>query len=88
MGRTTGSWDESDVRIRPNKRGSRPRTKDRPAHEDAVIGRMRADFTSCSRVQIIFTGFCGRSPCPVGVVSIFFTTSMPETILPNTGCFD
>ncbi|MFD1211192.1 ribosome small subunit-dependent GTPase A [Arthrobacter sp. GCM10027362] len=40
MGRTTGSWDESDIRIRPNKRGSRPRTKDRPAHEDAVIGRI------------------------------------------------
>jgi len=40
MARTTGSWDESDVRIRPNKRGSRPRTKDRPAHEDAVIGRI------------------------------------------------
>ncbi|EMY34003.1 ribosome small subunit-dependent GTPase A [Arthrobacter crystallopoietes BAB-32] len=34
------TWDESDVRIRPNKRGSRPRTKDRPAHEDAVVGRI------------------------------------------------
>jgi ribosome biogenesis GTPase / thiamine phosphate phosphatase len=34
------TWDESDVRIRPNKRGSRPRTKERPAHEDAVIGRI------------------------------------------------
>ncbi|BCT76728.1 putative ribosome biogenesis GTPase RsgA [Sinomonas cyclohexanicum] len=33
-------WDESDVRIRPNKRGTRPRTKDRPSHEDAVIGRI------------------------------------------------
>ncbi|MGV1007013.1 MAG: ribosome small subunit-dependent GTPase A [Dermatophilaceae bacterium] len=35
------SWshlDESDVRVRPNPRGSRPRTKDRPAHEDAVTG--------------------------------------------------
>ncbi|MCG7321897.1 ribosome small subunit-dependent GTPase A [Arsenicicoccus bolidensis] len=30
------SYDESDVRVRPNRRGSRPRTKDRPAHEDAV----------------------------------------------------
>jgi len=29
-------YDESDVRIRPNRRGSRPRTKDRPAHLDAV----------------------------------------------------
>jgi ribosome biogenesis GTPase len=33
-------WDESDVRIRPNKRGSRPRTKDRPSHGDAVVGRI------------------------------------------------
>lgn len=30
-------WDESDVRIRPGK-GSRPRTKDRPAHKDAEYG--------------------------------------------------
>ncbi|MCP3425927.1 ribosome small subunit-dependent GTPase A [Rothia sp. AR01] len=34
------TWDESDVRIRANKRGSRPRTKERPAHEDAVVGRV------------------------------------------------
>ncbi|MFT4468414.1 ribosome small subunit-dependent GTPase A [Arthrobacter sulfonylureivorans] len=40
MARSTGSWDESDVRIRPNKRGTRPRTKDRPAHEDAELGRI------------------------------------------------
>jgi len=33
-------YDESDVRIRPNKRGSRPRTKDRPAHSDAVPARV------------------------------------------------
>lgn len=35
------SWqhlDESDIRVRPNPRGSRRRTKDRPAHEDAVPG--------------------------------------------------
>lgn len=31
-------YDESDVRIRPGRRGSRPRTKDRPAHLDAVSG--------------------------------------------------
>ncbi|MDO4908657.1 MAG: ribosome small subunit-dependent GTPase A [Corynebacterium sp.] len=31
------SYDESDVKIRPGK-GSRPRTKDRPKHEDAVFG--------------------------------------------------
>lgn len=30
-------FDESDVRVRPG-RGSRPRTKDRPSHEDAKVG--------------------------------------------------
>lgn len=37
------SWrdlDESDVRVRPNRRGTRPRTKDRPRHDDAVAGRV------------------------------------------------
>ncbi|MDQ6716037.1 MAG: ribosome small subunit-dependent GTPase A [Actinomycetota bacterium] len=35
------SWrdlDESDIRVRPNPRGSRRRTKERPSHEDAVPG--------------------------------------------------
>ena len=31
------NWDESDVRVRPPK-GTRPRTKDRPAHGDAEFG--------------------------------------------------
>lgn len=31
-------YDESDAKIRPPKRGSRPRSKIRPAHEDAVPG--------------------------------------------------
>lgn len=31
------TWDESDVRVRPGK-SSRPRTKDRPAHDDAEFG--------------------------------------------------
>ncbi|MEO9246657.1 ribosome small subunit-dependent GTPase A [Citricoccus nitrophenolicus] len=33
-------WDESDIRSRPTKKGSRPRTKERPGHDDAVIGRV------------------------------------------------
>lgn len=39
MARSRGMrrWDESDVRVRPGK-GSRPRTKDRPSHDDAVFG--------------------------------------------------
>ncbi|MFF2390770.1 ribosome small subunit-dependent GTPase A [Agromyces sp. NPDC058064] len=31
-------FDESAVRVRPNRRGSRPRTKTRPEHADAVTG--------------------------------------------------
>ncbi|MEP7159662.1 MAG: ribosome small subunit-dependent GTPase A [Dermatophilaceae bacterium] len=33
---------EDHFRARPNRRGSRPRTKDRPRHEDAVPGRVVA----------------------------------------------
>lgn len=36
--RSRGSWDESDARTRPPRRGTRPRTKERPAHADAVPG--------------------------------------------------
>ena len=42
MARSPRDYDESDVRVRPNRRGSRPRTKDRPAHADAVSGRVLA----------------------------------------------
>ncbi len=48
-----GRFDEDDVRIRPNRRGSRPRTKDRPAHADAV----EAFVVAVDR---------GRSTCLVG----------------------
>ncbi|WP_115685145.1 ribosome small subunit-dependent GTPase A [Corynebacterium senegalense] len=37
MARRFSDYDESDVRVRPGK-GSRPRTKDRPRHADAVAG--------------------------------------------------
>jgi ribosome biogenesis GTPase len=33
----SGNYDESDVRVRPG-RGSRPRSKIRPAYDDAVVG--------------------------------------------------
>ncbi|MFW5472163.1 ribosome small subunit-dependent GTPase A [Knoellia sp. CPCC 206450] len=42
MARSARDYDESDVRIRPNKRNSRPRSKDRPAHLDAVPGMVTA----------------------------------------------
>lgn len=34
------SWDESQVRIRPNKRGSRPRTKETPDYSQAQLARV------------------------------------------------
>jgi ribosome biogenesis GTPase len=40
--RRAGDYDESDVRVRPSRRGSRPRSKERPAHEDAVPGMVVA----------------------------------------------
>ncbi|GAA3611013.1 ribosome small subunit-dependent GTPase A [Marihabitans asiaticum] len=42
MGRRARDYDERDVRVRPNRRGSRPRTKERPAHDDAVVGMVTA----------------------------------------------
>lgn len=33
-------WDETDVRVRANKKGSRPRTKERPDYTDALSGRV------------------------------------------------
>jgi len=33
-------YDETSARVRPNPKGNRPRTKTRPEHEDAVIGRV------------------------------------------------
>ncbi len=33
-------FDEADVRVRPNPKGNRPRTKRRPAHADARIARV------------------------------------------------
>ncbi|MGB2935312.1 MAG: ribosome small subunit-dependent GTPase A, partial [Nostocoides sp.] len=35
-------YDEDDVRVRPSRRGSRPRSKDRPAHADALLARVTA----------------------------------------------
>lgn len=38
--RSRQRYDETDVRVRPNPRGSRPRTKERPRHREAVRGRV------------------------------------------------
>ncbi|HMM95443.1 ribosome small subunit-dependent GTPase A [Phycicoccus sp.] len=52
MARSPRDYDESDVRIRPNRRGSRPRTKDRPKHEDAVLGRVLGVDRGRYRVRV------------------------------------
>ncbi|MDT4937094.1 MAG: ribosome biosis GTPase / thiamine phosphate phosphatase [Pseudonocardiales bacterium] len=40
--RDTSRLDEDDIRSRANPRGSRPRSKQRPAHEDAIEGMVIA----------------------------------------------
>jgi ribosome biogenesis GTPase len=35
-------YDESSVRVRPNPKGNKPRSKTRPEHRDSVIGRVYA----------------------------------------------
>ena len=50
---TAREYDESDVRVRPGRRGSRPRTKRRPDHSDAVT----AMVTTVDR---------GRWTCAIG----------------------
>ncbi len=50
--RSQRSWDESDVRIRPGRGNSRPRTKDRPSHNDARFGMVTAKDRGRWRVQL------------------------------------
>lgn len=49
---------------------------------------MRALQPSETLTLFTLTGVTGRSRPSVGVFSIFFTTSMPEVMRPNTGCFE
>ena len=89
------TWDESDVRVRPNRRGSRPRTKDRPKHEDAIVGRVtavdRGRWTTLvpagdglpERVVIAMRAReLGRSPVVVGdqVGMVGDTSGRPDTL--------
>lgn len=84
------SWDESDIRVRPSKR-SRPRTKDRPAHEDAafgmVISRDRGRWgviLDDSQVEVICMRAreLGRTPVVVGdrVGVVGDTTGRKDTL--------
>lgn len=94
MARDYSNWDESDVRVRANKKGSRPRTKDRPAHDDAVIGRIttvdRGRYTAIvdedkptERVLIAARAReLRRSPVVAGdfVALVGDTTGAPDTL--------
>jgi ribosome biogenesis GTPase len=90
VGRDAGGWvrlsrrdreaadrlDESDVRVRPPRRGSRPRTKRRPEHSDAVTGMVvavdRGRWTCVlhgdpeQRVTAMRARELGRTPVVVG----------------------
>lgn len=69
-------WDESDVKIRPGK-GSRPRTKDRPTHDDARFGMVITkdrgrwgvvldDAAPDERIVCMRARELGRTPIEVG----------------------
>jgi ribosome biogenesis GTPase len=65
------SYDESDVRIRPSRR-TRPRSKDRPAHEDAIFGLVttvdRGRTTCITDEAVIVTAMKARELGPKSVV--------------------
>lgn len=57
-------WSEEDVRIRPNPRGTRPRTKVRPTHEDAIPGFVMA--VDRGRYRVVTTSSTDESPAMPG----------------------
>lgn len=69
-------YDESDVRVRPPRRGSRPRTKRRPEHADAVSAMVIAvdrgrwtcvlDDNPATRMVAMRARELGRTPVVVG----------------------
>ncbi|HEY8373226.1 MAG TPA: ribosome small subunit-dependent GTPase A [Pseudonocardiaceae bacterium] len=84
--------DESDVRVRPGRRGSRPRTKRRPEHSDArramVIAVDRGRWTCAldgdpeRRVVAMRARELGRTPIVVGdqVDLVGDTSGRPDTL--------
>lgn len=52
--------DESDVRVRPNPRGTRPRSKDRPQHRDAVPAQVLT--VDRGRYSCLLGGFSNDGP--------------------------
>ena len=47
-----------------------------------------AVYDRCTVILFMRTGVRGRSSPSVGVVSIFFSTSIPDVTFPNTGCLE
>ncbi|GAA1170829.1 ribosome small subunit-dependent GTPase A [Ornithinimicrobium humiphilum] len=81
--------DESVVRTRPSRRGSRPRTKERPAHEDAVVGMVvgvdRGRYTTRvgeRTVVAMRARELGRTRIVVGdrVAMVGDTSGQPDTL--------
>ena len=79
-GSSARNWDESDVRVRPGK-GSRPRTKRRPSHDDAATAMVVSvdrgrwgcvllgdgpDHVAGTRVVTMRARELGRTPVVVG----------------------
>ncbi|HEY7718457.1 MAG TPA: ribosome small subunit-dependent GTPase A [Pedococcus sp.] len=64
--RRASDYDESDVRIRPSRRGSRPRSKDRPTHDDAVLGFVTA--VDRGRYTVLMSAGVGGRGLPERVV--------------------
>jgi ribosome biogenesis GTPase len=67
MSRKASDYDESDVRVRPSRRGSRPRSKDRPAHEDAVSGFVIG--VDRGRYTVVMPRGSGRKAAPERLVT-------------------
>ena len=65
--RSARDYDESDVRVRPNRRGSRPRSKDRPSHDDAVAGFVTA--VDRGRYTVLVAQGAGGKGLPERVVT-------------------
>ena len=81
--------DESVVRERPSRRGSRPRTKDRPSHEDAVVGMVtgvdRGRYTTrvADRTVVAMRAReLGRTRIVIGdrVAMVGDTSGQPDTL--------
>jgi ribosome biogenesis GTPase len=72
MSRRRGEFDESEIRFRPNPRGTRPRTKQRPAHADAVPGMViavdRGRYTVLADSGVTLTAMRAREIGRAGVV--------------------